>query len=106
MLADTEPLHLRVFQDVLRPLGIDLSPAGYAAEYLGYDDRDAFTEVLRAHGRAPTAAQVIGLMEEKARRFRSVLAAEVRIYPGVVALVRSLAGTPLAAPVEQGQPWA
>jgi beta-phosphoglucomutase len=96
VIADTEPLHLRVFQEVLRPLGIELSPAAYAAEYLGYDDRDAFTEVLRAHGRTPIAAQVSGLMEEKARRFRSVLAAEVRIYPGVVSLVRSLADTPLA----------
>src|SRR5437867_4442909 len=56
VIADSEPLHLRLFQEVLAPLGIAVSPAEYADRYLGYDDRGVFTEVLRAHGRVPAPA--------------------------------------------------
>jgi beta-phosphoglucomutase len=96
VIADSEPLHLRVFQAVLAPLGITMTGATYAERYLGLDDRGVFTEALRARGRVPAAGEVATLVAEKARRFRSVLEAEVCIYPGVVAFVRSLAGVPLA----------
>lgn len=96
VIADSEPLHLRVFREVLAPLDITIDDAEYSARYLGLDDRGVFTEVLRAHGRAPTPADVAALVADKARRFLSVLEAEVRIYPGVRAFVERLAGLPLA----------
>ena len=96
VIADSEPLHLRVFRAVLAPRGIAISSAEYAERYLGLDDRGVFAEALRVHGSAPAAGEVGALVVEKARRFRSVLEAEVRIYPGVVAFVRSLTGVPLA----------
>jgi len=96
VIADSEPLHLRVFQAVLAPRGITITRAEYVERYLGLDDRGVFTEVLRAHGGTRTADEIAALIAEKARRFRSVLEAEVRIYPGVTAFVRSLAGVPLA----------
>lgn len=96
VIADSEPLHLRAFQDVLGPLGITITPAEYAARYLGFDDRGVFTEALRAHGRPAIAGTIAALMEDKAERFRRVLEAAARIYPGVVSLVRALAGLPLA----------
>lgn len=96
VIADTEPLHLRAFREVLAPLGITISDAEYGERYLGFDDRGVFTEVLAAHGRPPAPAEVARLIAEKARRFRGVLEAEARIYPGVVDFVRSLAEVPLA----------
>jgi HAD superfamily hydrolase (TIGR01509 family) len=96
IIADSEPLHLSAFQEVLAPLGITITPADYIARYLGFDDRGVFTEALRAHGRKPTAGEVAALIAEKARRFRAVLERETHIYPGVTALVRALAGVPLA----------
>jgi len=96
VIADSEPLHLRVFQEVLAPLGIAISPAEYAQRYLGYDDRGVFTEALRAHGRHPTRTEVATLVADKASRFRRLLEAEVRIYPGVTSLVHALTGVPLA----------
>ena len=96
VIADSEPLHLRVFQAVLAPRGIAIGSVEYVERYLGLDDRDVFTEALRAHGSAPAASEIAALIAEKAQRFRSVLEAEVRIYPGVVAFVHSLAGLPLA----------
>jgi HAD superfamily hydrolase (TIGR01509 family) len=96
VIADSEPLHLRAFQEVLAPLGITITPTEYVARYLGFDDRGVFTEALRAYGRAPAADEVAALIAEKARRFRGVLEREARIYPGVTALVAALHGVPLA----------
>jgi HAD superfamily hydrolase (TIGR01509 family) len=96
VIADSEPLHLRVFQEVLAPLGITIDAAEYAERYLGYDDRGVFDMALRRHGLDPTPALVAALGGEKAARFRRVLEADARIYPGVATLVRALAGVPLA----------
>lgn len=98
VLADTEPLHLQAFNAVLAPLGITLTPADYAASYLGLDDRDAFALALERAGL--TTVRVDDLVATKARCFRPLLAAGVRIYAGVVPLVRSLA--PLALGVASG----
>jgi beta-phosphoglucomutase len=95
VIADDEPLHLRGFQEALAPLGITVSPSEYTERYLGFDDRGAFTEMLRDHGRAPDRAEIDGLIARKAAWFRVALA-DAPIYPGVVELVRQLAGMPLA----------
>jgi HAD superfamily hydrolase (TIGR01509 family) len=96
VIADSEPLHLRAFQEALAPLGITITPTEYAERYLGFDDRGVFTEALRLHGRPVDPATIASLMTTKAVRFRGVLETEVRIYPGVVEFVRTLAGLPLA----------
>ena len=96
VIVDSEPLHLRAFQEVLAPLGITITPAEYVARYLGFDDRGVFTEALRACGREPAPGDIAALIAEKARRFRGVLERDTSIYPGVTALVRALAGVPLA----------
>ena len=98
VLADTEPLHLRAFNAVLAPLGITLTPADYAASYLGLDDRDAFALALERAGLA--TKRVDELVAAKARCFPPLLAAGVRIYAGVVPLVVGLA--PLALAVASG----
>ena len=38
VIADSEPLHLRAFQQTLAEDGIDLSAEDYYSRYLGYDD--------------------------------------------------------------------
>jgi HAD superfamily hydrolase (TIGR01509 family) len=96
VLADSEPSHLRAFQQVLAPLGIMLTPEAYVADYLGFDDRGVFTEALRAAGREASVADVEALMRRKAVGFRQILESEVRIYPGVAAFVSACAGLPLA----------
>ncbi len=96
VIADSEPLHLRVFRDVLAPLGITITDEEYTDRYLGLDDRGVFEEVLRLHGRGDDRELVATLIAAKARGFRRVLATETRIYPGVVDFIRALAGVPLA----------
>ncbi len=96
ILADSEPLHLRAFQEVLAPLGIMLTQEVYVADYLGYDDRGVFTEALRVAGHAASAADIGALMRRKAIGFRRLLDDELRIYPGVATFVSRCAGLPLA----------
>jgi len=80
VIADSEPLHLRAFRDVLAPLGITITDEEYTDRYLGRDDRELVATLIAA----------------KARGFRRVLETETRIYPGVVDFIRALAGVPLA----------
>jgi beta-phosphoglucomutase-like phosphatase (HAD superfamily) len=42
VLADTEPLHLQAYQDVLGPLGVTLTREAYYERYLGFDDDGVF----------------------------------------------------------------
>jgi beta-phosphoglucomutase-like phosphatase (HAD superfamily) len=62
VLVDDEHLHFEGFNAVLAPLGIALTQRDYDDVYLGFDDRGVFEAALRAHGRAPDAEQVRGLI--------------------------------------------
>jgi len=95
ILADSEPLHLRAFQDVLAPLGIVLTREDYVADYLGFDDRGVFTEAMRVARRPASDADIRALMRRKAIAFRRVLEHDVPVYPGVVSFVGACAGLPL-----------
>jgi beta-phosphoglucomutase len=97
IIVDTEPIHFRAFQEVLRPLGLGYSWEDYLERYIGFDDRDAFREVFRASGRQLDEALLGKLINEKAQVFEEIVQKGVQPYPGVVELVKSLSGAlPLA----------
>ena len=45
VLADSEPIHLRVYQELLEPVGVTLTKEQYCARYLGFDDEGAFRQM-------------------------------------------------------------
>ena len=98
VIADTEPLHFDAFRKVLEPLGIRFTWPEYVEEYMGFDDRDAFREAFRAHGRTLDALRLSVLVDAKSRVFQGILRAGVAAYPGTVAMIESLhaSGVPLA----------
>jgi HAD superfamily hydrolase (TIGR01509 family) len=97
IIVDTEPLHYKAFQEVLTPLGYGYSWDEYLRHYIGFDDRDAFREAFSAGGKAIDDRELGLLIEEKAQAFQRAIAAGVEPYPGVVELIRSIAGNlPLA----------
>lgn len=97
IIVDTEPLHYKAFQEVLIPLGLGYSWDEYLRHYIGYDDRDAFRVAFRAGGRELDEAELRELIAEKGRAFQRTIATGVVPYPGVLELVRSVAGNlPLA----------
>ena len=92
VLADTEPLHLRMFQQVLQDEGLPLSEHDYYQQYIGFDDRGCFHAVLSAHGR-DTAPEIIHhLIERKAAVMRTLLTTTTVLYPGAVEFIKHSAG--------------
>lgn len=97
IIVDSEPLHFQAFQRLLQPLGAGYSWEEYVDCYMGFDDREAFTEACRASGVNLDEEMLGSLISAKAAVFQEVIASGVSPYPGVVDLIRTLAGTvPLA----------
>jgi HAD superfamily hydrolase (TIGR01509 family) len=97
VIADNEPLHLAMFQRVLAEDGLTLTAKDYYDTYLGMDDKGCFGTFLARHDRPADAHRIAELIERKARYFNDALARELRLFPGVVALVTAAKGRyPLA----------
>ncbi len=96
VLADSEPVHLQVFQNVLDQIGITLTAEEYYERYLGYSDRDAFAEVFRDRGVTMDAAEIEALLERKKGLFPQAIG-DHTLYAGAAACVaRVAARVPIA----------
>jgi beta-phosphoglucomutase len=98
VIADTEPLHWNAFREVLEPLGIRFTWREYVDVYMGFDDRDAFREAFRRHGRPLGGTRLSELIDAKSRVFRGILRNGVTACPGTLDLIASLhaSGVPMA----------
>ena len=91
VVADSEPIHLAVFQRVLGGLGFFLSPEEYYADYLGYDDKGCFRAFLTTHGHPTSNETIDDLVAKKARAYLDHIKQHLVIFPGVHELVRAAA---------------
>jgi beta-phosphoglucomutase len=91
VLADSEPLHLRVYQELLEPAGVRLTPEDYCARYLGFDDEGAFQQIAIDNKLMLGDEEIELLIAEKARRFERLVSDVNVLYPGAVACARRLA---------------
>jgi beta-phosphoglucomutase len=97
VLADSEMLHLRVYNELLAPSGVQLSKTEYCEKYLGFDDEGVFEQLAQDQQIMLGDEEIEVLISEKARRFEALVAAGGVLYPGAVACVRRLAAEwPLA----------
>lgn len=90
VLADSEPLHLRVYQDILEPHGVDIDEATYCARYLGYDDVGAFQKIAEDFNLLLGDEEIDLLIQEKSRRFQQIVSSGNVLYPGAADLIRRL----------------
>src|SRR5918993_2127697 len=65
VIADSEPLHLRAFQQALADDGIQLSPQEYFSRYLGFDDVGVFEAIARDRGVPMGDGQITALVARK-----------------------------------------
>jgi beta-phosphoglucomutase len=93
VIADSEPLHLRAYQEVLEALGIAITRDEYYEHYLGYDDQTALRVMAERHGLAVDARQVDALLQQKTIVFDQMLLDVDVLYPGAEACIERLAGT-------------
>ena len=97
VIANSEPLHLRAYQEVLTGIGITLTATDYYARYLGYDDCGVFEALGSERGGVPSGKALGELIAEKSRRFQVLLGSSDVIFPGAAECVRRLAAeVPLA----------
>ena len=89
VIADTEPIHLRAFQDALAGGPMLLSDEAYWERYLGLDDAGLFAALARDQN-APFDAEVAArLAAAKADCFAARLAAVDVVFPAGPALHRT-----------------
>ena len=91
VIADSEPLHLRAYQEVLETDGIDLNKSDYYAHYLGHDDVGLFEALARDRGIALTDGKVDGWVAAKSRIVEEMLSNGSVLFPGSAACVKALA---------------
>jgi beta-phosphoglucomutase len=91
VIADSERLHLRAYQDVLAPEGIAMSNEDYFARYLGYDDVGVFKALGRDHDVAMDDRRVADLIARKGQRYESLAAAGEMLFPGAADFIRTAA---------------
>jgi len=97
VIANSEPLHLRAFQDVFGPAGLPIDAAEYYARYLGYDDEGMVDALTADRGVVLDRGRRTALLEIKARRLAELLRQPDVLFPGAAACVRELAShVPLA----------
>jgi len=91
IIVDSEPLHFRAFNEVLEPLGKQISWEDYCETYIGFDDRDAFKEIYKSNCEKIDARALKTLIEKKADVMQKYIeVGEAVPLPGAVELIRSI----------------
>jgi beta-phosphoglucomutase len=97
VIANSEPLHLRAFQDVLASAEITLTDREYYGNYLGFDDAGVFRAVDANRGTHWTATDIDVLVSRKTARLEALEHGMSLLFPGAADAIRRLASTlPLA----------
>jgi beta-phosphoglucomutase len=91
VIADSEPLHFRAFQQTLAKEGIALTSAEYYARYLGYDDVGLFQALATDRGIPMDASRMSALLAAKGERLQDMLEHGHVLFPGAADFVRSAA---------------
>jgi beta-phosphoglucomutase len=91
VIADSEPLHLRVFQEVVAEQGVVLTPEEYYSTYLGFDDAAAFRAMADAKGLRVDGGRLARLMARKTEIFQARVRAGDVLFPGAADCLRTLA---------------
>jgi len=96
VLADSERAHYETIRNALVEKGLSLDWAAYCEKYLGYDDVDCFTAVLKDQGHTPTDSVIEELCQHKADLFTRHLNDHGVLFEGVEDLLQELhqAGIP------------
>ena len=91
VIADSEPLHLRAYQQVLRKEGVELTREDYYARYLGFDDSGLFRALAKDRGLAITDDRVDGWIDAKSQMLEEMLMSHSVLFPEAAACIQALA---------------
>jgi beta-phosphoglucomutase-like phosphatase (HAD superfamily) len=91
VLADSEALHLRAYQEVLSADGVSLTAAEYYDRYLGFDDVGVFSELGADRGWALDAGAIGSLVDRKGQAFRRLIQEGGVLYPSAAGCIERMA---------------
>jgi beta-phosphoglucomutase len=90
VIADTEGLHLRAFQDIFERRGWKLDERDYFDRYLGYDDVGLVVAFGNEHRLGLTAGDINALVAAKTGLFAGYLEAGAVLFPTAPACIARL----------------
>jgi len=89
VICDSEPLHMKAFQQVLTEEGVAITDQEYYDRYLAHDDRGSFEAALSEHGRPESdLLKMKSYLQRKARYFDALMSDGLVVYPGVEAFIK------------------
>ncbi len=91
VIANSEPLHLRAYRDVLADCGVTLTEADYYSHYLGYDDQGVFEAIAAQWDTAWRPDRIADLIRRKARRLEELERDGPGLFPGAEAAIHAAA---------------
>ena len=102
VIADSERLHLRSYQDILAPEGVTMSTDDYLQRYLGYDDVGVFKAVGKDFNLPMDDGRVAELIARKGERYESLAAAGEMLFPGAADFIRSAVAADVPIAIASG----
>ena len=91
ILVDSEPLIMKLVQEIAAREGWTLSKEEYYRDYLALDDRAVFEHLWRSHGRSLSFARRDELLARKARAYEKMIQDGLPPMPGAFQFVLSAA---------------
>jgi beta-phosphoglucomutase len=93
VLANTEPLHLRVYQMLSAEHGFSFTADEYYSRYLGFDDVGVFEALSRDKGLRVDGDRMAALIERKTVLFQSLVRESPVLFPGTAECLRAMRAT-------------
>jgi beta-phosphoglucomutase len=93
VIADSEPLHLRAYQEALAEEGIELTAQEYFSSYLGFDDVGMVEALARDRGIAMSDRHVAALIARKGAAMQALMQSGAVLFPGAKEFIREAAAS-------------
>lgn len=90
VIVDDEPLHFRLFQRTVALKNVKLTQEDYYEKYLGYDDHDCFSAILRDHNISFDEKIIDELTRTKADFYLQALTEKDLFVPGVIDFIKKV----------------
>lgn len=102
VITDSEVLHLRAFNQVLAPFGVQLTTQEYYQKYLGLTDKDCCETLMASEVLKVPVGRVNDLLDQKKRAYAALAATEGQILEGVRPFLKMLAGHKISLAICSG----
>jgi len=91
VIINDEPIHLKMFQKVLKEENIRLTDKEYYKKYLAFDDQHCFRMILKTAGRPTSSSKIKDLIQKKAEYYEDYIEENLVLFPGARKWVSTLA---------------